>query len=270
MSAWGKSVPEPVIYLQKRHKLDIISEIAAEKHALYAVLSVLRQSTFFLRIFRFGNPMEVHFMKRKPFFSARNIAYLAVLTALLIVLQLFASAIPMFGVTLNFSLIPIVLGGIFFGVWGGGLLGLISGLLTFLVTAVMGREPSTAFFFQASPVIKERHCGFLCRGCHGRNSEHGALSPRRRPDEGRGFSIPRHGSNGSGSVCRRVYSHLAEFCARNGHQRFVCTRDLEDRARRQQQGRKIPCRPRGERTSEPERRDARSHTRRTAYTANGG
>lgn len=97
-------------------------------------------------------------MKRKPFFSARNIAYLAVLTALLIVLQLFASAIPMFGVTLNFSLIPIVLGGIFFGVWGGGLLGLISGLLTFLVTAVMGREPSTAFFFQASPVILTITC----------------------------------------------------------------------------------------------------------------
>ena len=63
-------------------------------------------------------------MKRKPFFSARNIAYLAVLVALLIVLQLFASAIPMFGVTLNFSLIPIVLAGIFFGMWGGGLLGL--------------------------------------------------------------------------------------------------------------------------------------------------
>lgn len=97
-------------------------------------------------------------MKRKPFFSARNIAYLAVLVALLIVLQLFASAIPMFGVTLNFSLIPIVLGGIFFGAWGGGLLGLISGLLTFLVTAVMGREPSTAFLFQASPVILTLTC----------------------------------------------------------------------------------------------------------------
>lgn len=97
-------------------------------------------------------------MKRKPFFSARNIAYLAVLVALLIVLQLFASAIPMFGVTLNFSLIPIVLAGIFFGMWGGGLLGLVSGLLTFLVTAVMGREPSTAFLFQASPVILTLTC----------------------------------------------------------------------------------------------------------------
>lgn len=97
-------------------------------------------------------------MKRKPFFSARNIAYLAVLVALLIVLQLFASAIPMFGVTLNFSLIPIVLAGIFFGMWGGGLLGLISGLLTFLTTAVMGREPSTAFLFQASPVLLTLTC----------------------------------------------------------------------------------------------------------------
>ena len=235
-------------------------------------------------------------MKRKPFFSARNIAYLAVLVALLIVLQLFASAIPMFGVTLNFSLIPIVLGGIFFGVWGGGLLGLISGLLTFLVTAVMGREPSTAFFFQASPVIhpdsylhrqdhcrracrrafishyrqKELYCSFLCRGSHGRSSEHGALSPRRCLDERRGFSIPRYGSNGSGGVCCRIYPHLAELCAGNGHQRSVCPRDLEDRAHRQQQGRKIPCRSRGERTSESERRDARSRTRETAYTANGG
>lgn len=97
-------------------------------------------------------------MKRKPFFSARNIAYFAVLVALLIVLQLFASAIPMFGVTLNFSLIPIVLGGIFFGMWGGGLMGLISGLMTFIITAVMGREPSTAFLFQASPVLLTLTC----------------------------------------------------------------------------------------------------------------
>ena len=59
----------------------------------------------------------------------------------------------MFGVTLNFSLIPIVLAGIFFGAYGGGLVGLVSGLVTFITTAVMGREPSTAFLFQVSPVI---------------------------------------------------------------------------------------------------------------------
>ncbi len=93
------------------------------------------------------------FMKSNRFFTARTIAYLAVLIALVVVLQLFASAIPMFGVTLNFSLIPIVLAGIFFGAYGGGLVGLVSGLVTFITTAVMGREPSTAFLFQASPVI---------------------------------------------------------------------------------------------------------------------
>ncbi len=89
----------------------------------------------------------------KSWFTARNIAYLAVLLALVVVLQLFASAIPMFGVTLNFSLIPIVLGGIFFGAIGGGLMGLVSGVVTFITAAVLGREPSTAFLFQANPVV---------------------------------------------------------------------------------------------------------------------
>ncbi len=97
-------------------------------------------------------------MKKQAFFSARNIAYLAVLVALVIVLQLFASAIPMFGITLNFSLIPIVLAGILFGMWGGGFLGLVSGVITFLVTAVMGREPSTVFLFQAEPLLLTLVC----------------------------------------------------------------------------------------------------------------
>lgn len=94
----------------------------------------------------------------KQFFSAKNVAYFAVLTALTVVLQLFGSAIPMFGVTLNFSLIPIVLAGIFFGEWGGGLLGFISGTIVFITTAVMGGEPSTAFLFQASPVMLTLVC----------------------------------------------------------------------------------------------------------------
>lgn len=95
---------------------------------------------------------------KTSFFTARNVAILAILVALVIVLQLFASAIPVFGVTLNFSLIPIVLAGIFFGALGGGFLGLISGLITFITCAVMGREPSTLFLFQASPVILTVMC----------------------------------------------------------------------------------------------------------------
>lgn len=89
----------------------------------------------------------------KKIFSARNIAMFGVLVALMVVLQLFASAIPMFGVTLNFSLVPIVLGAIFFGPVGGGLMGFISGLITFITCAVMGREPFTLFLFQANPVM---------------------------------------------------------------------------------------------------------------------
>ncbi len=94
----------------------------------------------------------------KGFFTARNISYLAVLLALVVVLQLFASAIPMFGVTLNFSLIPIILGGMFFGVLGGGIMGFASGLVTFITTALMGMEPSTAFLFNANPAVLTLIC----------------------------------------------------------------------------------------------------------------
>jgi uncharacterized membrane protein len=92
------------------------------------------------------------------FFSAKNIALLGVLIALVIVLQLFASAIPMFGVTLNFSLIPIALAGILLGVWGGTIVGLTCGLVLFITTAVLGQEPSTAFLFQTNPVILSLVC----------------------------------------------------------------------------------------------------------------
>ena len=98
-------------------------------------------------------------MKRtKQVFSAKNIAYFAVLLALVVVLQLFASAIPMFGVTINLSLIPIVLAGIFFGMWGGAFMGFVAGLVIFIVTAVMGKEPATAFLFQANPAVLTLVC----------------------------------------------------------------------------------------------------------------
>ena len=92
------------------------------------------------------------------FFSARNVALLGILIALVIVLQLFASAIPMFGVTLNFSLIPIALAGILMGYLGGAIVGFACGLVVFITMAVMGQEPSTAYFFQTNPVILTLMC----------------------------------------------------------------------------------------------------------------
>ncbi len=92
------------------------------------------------------------------FFTAKNVALLGILIAIVIVLQLFASAIPMFGVTLNFSLIPIALAGIIMGWIGGAIVGFSCGLVVFITMAVLGQEPSTAFLFQTNPVILTLMC----------------------------------------------------------------------------------------------------------------
>ena len=92
------------------------------------------------------------------FFTAKNVALLGILIAIVIVLQLFASAIPMFGVTLNFSLIPIALAGITMGWIGGAIVGFSCGLVVFITMAVLGQEPSTAFLFQTNPVILTLMC----------------------------------------------------------------------------------------------------------------
>lgn len=87
------------------------------------------------------------------FFSARNVAMLGILMALVVVLQLFASAVPMFGVTINFSLIPIAIAGILLGALGGAIVGFTSGLVVFISAAVLGGEFFTATLFQAHPVL---------------------------------------------------------------------------------------------------------------------
>lgn len=92
------------------------------------------------------------------FFSSKNVALLGILTALVIVLQLFGSAIPMFGITLNFSLIPIALAGILLGYVGGAIVGFVCGLVVFITTAIMGGEPVTANLFQTDPVILTIMC----------------------------------------------------------------------------------------------------------------
>lgn len=87
------------------------------------------------------------------FFTAKNVAILGILVALVIVLQLFASAIPMFGITLNFSLIPIALAGILLGWRGGAIVGFACGLVVWITMAVLGQEVLTAYMFQTSPIV---------------------------------------------------------------------------------------------------------------------
>lgn len=70
----------------------------------------------------------------------RQLTYLSVLTALVIVLQLFASAIPVGMCNLSFVLVPIVIGAAFCGPLAGAWLGLVFAVVVLL-------QPGTALFY---------------------------------------------------------------------------------------------------------------------------
>ncbi len=86
--------------------------------------------------------------------SAKNIAYFAVLIALEIVLQMWGSSISIGGgATLNFSLIPIVLGAILLGPAAGTLLGLVSGIII-LVAVIQGLNGAVILYmFNEQPAL---------------------------------------------------------------------------------------------------------------------
>ncbi len=99
-------------------------------------------------------------MQLKRFFTAKNIAYLAVLLALVIVLQIWASAIPVgqTGATLNFSLVPIVLGAILLGPLGGMFLGLACGIVVLIQVIVLAGNPFYLAIWTNSPVVTTFTC----------------------------------------------------------------------------------------------------------------
>lgn len=94
---------------------------------------------------------------KKQFFTAKNISYIAVLVALVVVLQVFGGYIKIAGLSLNLALVPIVLGAVLFGPFIGGMLGLICGLIVFIYGAT-GQEPFTFYIFGLSPVITTILC----------------------------------------------------------------------------------------------------------------
>lgn len=85
-------------------------------------------------------------MKRKEKVSAKELTGVAVLLALVIVLQAFGGTISLGAVQLNFTLIPIVLGAIVFGAWVGAFLGLACGIVV-LVQVIMGAVPFYALIW---------------------------------------------------------------------------------------------------------------------------
>ena len=91
-------------------------------------------------------------MEKGNYFSARRIAWFAILLTLVIVLQIWGSAIPFAGTTLNLTLIPVVLGAIILGPIAGMVLGIAVGVII-SINAFVGTDAFTLFLYQNSPVM---------------------------------------------------------------------------------------------------------------------
>ncbi len=97
-------------------------------------------------------------MKKSSFFSAKRITGLAVLLALVIVLQSFGSyfVLPT-GTPLSFVLVPIVLAGLLYGPVEGGLVGFAFGVVV-IIQGLMGVDPFTQAMMIPQPIATI----FLC------------------------------------------------------------------------------------------------------------
>ena len=88
----------------------------------------------------------------KKFFSARRIAWFAILLSLVVVLQVWGSAIVIAGTTLNLTLIPVVLGAIILGPISGMVLGISVGVII-TINAFVGTDGFTLYLYQNSPIM---------------------------------------------------------------------------------------------------------------------
>ncbi len=96
-------------------------------------------------------------MTTKSFFSAKRVTGIAVLLALVCVLQAFGGSIAIGAVQLNFTLIPIVLGAVLFGPIVGGLLGFACGVVV-LAQVIMGLSPFYTVIWTNTPFVTTLTC----------------------------------------------------------------------------------------------------------------
>lgn len=96
-------------------------------------------------------------MKRSKFFSAKNIAYLAVLTALVVVLQVCGGFFKIGATSFSFVLVPIVLGAMLLGPIAGAFLGFVFGLIT-LIYGITGADAFTNILFVNHPFLTSLTC----------------------------------------------------------------------------------------------------------------
>jgi len=94
---------------------------------------------------------------RSRFFSAKNVTTLAILLALVIVLQAFGGSFTIGAVTLNFTLIPLVLGAIVLGPWAGAFLGFASGVVV-LIQVIIAPAGFYFIIWTNSPLITTLIC----------------------------------------------------------------------------------------------------------------
>ncbi len=96
-------------------------------------------------------------MKRKKFFSAKQITGLAVLLALVIVLQFIGGYLKIGATSFSLVLVPIVVGGLLFGAYAGAFLGFAFGFIT-LMFGITGADYFTAILFQEQPLFTALLC----------------------------------------------------------------------------------------------------------------
>lgn len=96
-------------------------------------------------------------MKKHSFFTAKNVATLAVLLALVIVLQAFGGSFSIGAITLNFTLIPLVLGAIVLGPIAGAVLGFAGGFVI-LIQVITAGGGLYQIMWTNSPIITTLIC----------------------------------------------------------------------------------------------------------------
>ena len=83
----------------------------------------------------------------------RQMATVALLMALIVVMQAISSIIPPIGgFPISLVLIPIVIGAVMFGPATGAFLGAVFGVMVY-INCITGADPGGAMVFQASPVL---------------------------------------------------------------------------------------------------------------------
>ncbi|MBQ7323795.1 MAG: ECF transporter S component [Clostridia bacterium] len=96
-------------------------------------------------------------MDFKSFFSAKRITGMAMLLALVVVLQTVLGTFSIGVVQLNFTLIPIVLGALLYGPIVGGILGFACGVIV-LIQVILGGSPFYTIIWTNSPVVTTLTC----------------------------------------------------------------------------------------------------------------